>query len=96
MSQEVTNVIFRMTSPKPRAWLVLKGEHQESRVIEMQRDVSSVWSASEDLLPDEYLCRYYSGDDKNVSYLGPAEVEGGIERGMDTLLSVRLKDRVQM
>jgi hypothetical protein len=97
MSQEVTNVIFRMTSPKPRAWLVLKGEHQESRVIEMQQKLPSLWSASEDLIPDEYLCRYYCGDDNNVSYYGPAQVNGGIDSGMDTLLSVRhMKEREDM
>jgi hypothetical protein len=58
----------------------------------MKRRRPRVWTASAELMPGEYRCRYYSGDDKNVSYHGPAHIDGGVDCGMDTLVSVKIPE----
>jgi hypothetical protein len=88
MSDKSKTVAFSLTSFQPRAWLVLKGDTQQPRVVEMQQGHPGIWSASEDLIPDEYLCRFYCGDDLHVFYHGPAATAGGTVIGMDMLLSV--------
>jgi hypothetical protein len=88
MSNKSKTVAFSLASSHPRAWLVLKGDHQQPRVVEMQQGQSGIWSASEDLIPDEYRCRFYCGDDLHVFYHGPADTAGGIVSGMDMLISV--------
>jgi hypothetical protein len=91
MSEPSTTVTFHLTCPEPRAWLVLKGENREPRVLEMQHRDPSGLAARADLMPGEYRCRYYCGDDRSVIYHGPAHVEGSIESGMDALVSVGTK-----
>ncbi len=88
MSDKSKTVAFSLTSSQPRAWLVLKGDHQKPRVVEMQQGHPGIWSASEDLIPDEYLCRFYCGDDLHVFYHGPADAAGGIVSDLDMLISV--------
>ncbi len=95
MSDQSTNVTFLLTSIEPRAWLVLTGDLQEPRVVEMQQTTPNVWSASEDLIQDEYRCRFYCGNDTYVCYQGPAHITGGIDGGMDTLLSINFKDETE-
>jgi hypothetical protein len=81
---------FRLTCPETRAWLVLKGGNGGSQIVEMRRAHTNVWSASADLIPGEYECRYYVGDEKTVIYYGPAHIDGGVDCGMDTLVSVKI------
>jgi hypothetical protein len=88
MSDKSKTVAFSLTSSQPRAWLVLKGHHQKTRVVEMQQGCPGIWSASEDLIPDEYLCRFYCGDDLHVFYHGPAHTAGGIVSGLDMHISI--------
>ena len=92
MSQQSTIVTFRMTCPEPRAWLVLISDTQKPRVVEMRQQNPSVWTACAELIPGEYRCRYYCGDDRNVIYCGPANIEGSIEHGMDALVSVKIPE----
>ena len=92
MSDKSKIVAFSLTSSLPRAWLVLKGDHQQPRVVEMQQGRPGIWSANEDLIPDEYLCRFYCGDDLHVFYHGPAHTAGGVVSGMDMLISVGTPD----
>jgi hypothetical protein len=92
MSHPSQIMTFHLTCPESRAWIVLTGDGQESRVVEMEKRNSSVWSASADLTPGEYRCRCYSGDDRNVSYYGPTPIAGGIDCGMDTLLSIKISE----
>lgn len=94
MSQQLQTVIFSFPSSGPRAWLVLNSDNQEPRVVEMEQAGSSVWSASAELLPGEYHCRFYCGDDRNVSYCGPATIQGSLGGGMDSLVSVSHADPV--
>ena len=92
MSEQSTIVTFRLTCPEPRAWLVLTSGTRKTRVVEMRQQTPSIWSASADLAPGEYHCRYYCGDDRNVVYYGPANIEGSIEQGMDALVSVGIPE----
>jgi len=89
MNQTTQVLTFFLSCPQPRAWLVLTSDDQEPHVVEMQHRKRGVWSASVDLIPGDYRCRYYSGDDRNVSYYGPARMDGGIDCEMDTPVSVR-------
>jgi len=93
MSPPSQTLTFYLTSSESRAFLVLKSDNQKPRVLCMERRNPSVWSASAVLIPGEYRCRYYCGDDQNVSYYGPAHVDGGIECGMDTLVSIKIPER---
>ena len=52
----------------------------------------SNWSATADLTPGEYRCRYYGGDDRMVTYCGAATTEGSIMHGLDALLLVKRPD----
>jgi hypothetical protein len=92
MNQHSKSVTFDLTCPQSRAWLVLTSDDREPHVVEMCQQNRMLWSASADLSPGEYRCRYYAGDDQNVSYFGPASSEGSIECGMDALLSVKIPE----
>ncbi len=85
-------VTFDLTSPHPRAWLVLTSDNREPYVIEMRQRHRRIWSASADLMPGEYRCRYYCGDDQHISYHGPAHIAGSIGCGMDALYSVTIPE----
>ena len=90
MSQHSQIVTFKLTCPEPRAWLVLTSDNQQPRVVKMQQRHLGMKDACPDLIPDDYRCRYYSGDDRNVIYHGPAPTEGSIDGGMDALMSVKI------
>jgi hypothetical protein len=92
MSHQSKIVTFQFTCPEARGWLVVKGDKQKPRVVEMRQRTPGVWSEQVELIPDEYQCRYYSGDERNVIYFGPAHIEGGVDRGMDTMVSVKVSD----
>jgi len=92
MGQQSKAVTFDLTCPHAQAWLVLTSDNREPYVVEMRQRHRTIWSASADLMPGEYRCRYYSGDDRNVSYYGPANIEGSIGCGMDALLSVKISE----
>jgi len=92
MSAQSKILTFNLTCPEPRAWLVLKGGNRDPQVVEMQRGCTNVWRVNAELPPGEYECRYYSGDERNVIYFGPAHIEGGVDRGMDTMVSVKVSD----
>jgi hypothetical protein len=83
-------VTFGLSSSEARAWVVLTSGHRKPRVVEMREERPHYWSTSTELIPGEYRCRYYSGDDRSVHYQGPATVEGSTECGMDALISVKI------
>jgi len=95
MSQRSQNVKFQVMCPEAQAWLVLTSDHQEPVVVAMQQTGASHWSASADLPPGEYRCRYYGGNQRRVIYYGAAHIEGSIEHGMDTLLSIAMGDETK-
>jgi CheY-like chemotaxis protein len=88
MSQRSQIIKFSFSSLSPRAWLVAKGGESESLVVEMRRRDPNVFSASVGLNPGQYRCRYYCGDQRNVSYHGPASIDGSTDDGMDSVVSV--------
>ena len=92
MSQPSQILTFNFICPELRAWLVLESDDQEPHVLEMEQRNPGTRSASVDLIQGEYRCRYYSGDDRNVNYYGPAQIDGGIDCGMDTLVSVKIPE----
>jgi hypothetical protein len=92
MSQQSKTVTFDVTCPEPRVWLVLTSDNREPRVVEMRQRNPNNWFASEDLIPGEYRCRYYGGDDGRVVYHGAAKTEDSIDCGMDALVSVKIPD----
>jgi hypothetical protein len=92
MGQQSKAVTFDLMCPQSRVWLVLTSADREPQVIEMRQRRGMIWSASANLPPGEYRCRYYSGDDKKISYYGPATAEGCIDCGMDALLTVTIPE----
>ena len=92
MSQQSQLLTFSLTCPGPRAWLVLNSDDRKSRVVEMQQRYPGLWSAIADLIPGEYRCRYYCGDDRQVTYYGPAHMAGAVDCGMDALVSVGIPE----
>ena len=88
MSQHSHIVAFHFSSPSPRAWLVVNGGETQSLVVEMRREDPNLFSASVGLNPGRYSCRYYCGDQRNVSYHGPANIHGSADDGMDSVVSV--------
>ncbi len=92
MSQQSKSVVFSFACLERRAWLVLTSGSREPHVVEMQRRDDNIWSACATLAPGEYRCRYYSGDERNVMYQGPAHIEGSTDGGMDALVSVTIPE----
>lgn len=92
MSQQAQSVTFHLICPESRAWLVLASDHRKSRVVEMHQQGPNVWAATADLIPGEYRCRYYCGDDRDVIYYGPANREGSVAAGMDALIFVEIPE----
>jgi len=90
MSPQSKVVTFNLTCPESRAWLVLDSDDRKPLVFEMRQQRPAVWSACADLTQGEYRCRYYCGDDRNITYYGPAKTEGSIDCGMDALMSVEI------
>ncbi len=89
MEQSALTTFF-LNCPEPRAWLVVSSETHDSRVVEMCKGYPNHWSASLWLLPGEYRCRYYCGDDTHVDYLGPATLGRGQTDGLDAIVSIRI------
>ncbi len=81
-------VIFHLKCPELRAWLVLASDNQTSRVLEMHQLYACNWLASAYLVPGQYDCRYYGGDDRTVIYYGTANIEANADSGLDAFLSV--------
>ena len=96
MSERLKNVAFSLTCPQERAWLVVTGGRIGPRVIEMRQECPGILSACADLVPGQYHCRYYSGDERNVMYYGPAHTEGSIDCGMDALVSVNVPEKSEV
>ena len=89
MSQDSQIVTFHVRCPEPRAWVVATRDGLETHVVEMRHGCPSNWSASVELMQGEHLCRYYAGDDRNVTYFRAASVEGSLDCGLDALISVK-------
>jgi hypothetical protein len=81
-------VAFFLTSPQPRAWLVISSEREQPRVVEMWNGYANRWSAAAWLTPGHYQCRYYCGDDRHAVYHGPAHTNGQAGNEMDGFVSV--------
>jgi len=79
---------FNLSCPSPRVWLVVKGGNHEPLIVEMRQERLNVWSAGASLIPGEYRCRYYCGDERNVIYYGPARTNGSTDHGMDAVISI--------
>jgi CheY-like chemotaxis protein len=89
MMQQSLLTTFFLGSTQPRAWLVVRGEHQDCCVLEMSNGYPNHWSASLWLPPGDYRCRYYVGNDTYVFYQGPAAIIGqGRADGLDAVVSV--------
>lgn len=92
MNQQSKSVVFSLACLEKRAWLVLTSDSREPQVVEMQRRDENIWSACATLASGKYRCRYYSGDERNVMYQGPAHIDGSTDGGMDGLLSVTIPE----
>ncbi len=88
MSQRLQLLTFFLTSSQPRAWLVVRDVQEQPQVLEMSRTYSNHWSVSLWLKPGDYRCRYYCGDDQQIVYHGPAQLDGRFGQAMDGLVSV--------
>jgi CheY-like chemotaxis protein len=82
-------VTFQFSCSDSKTWVAIESGAGEPQVIEMRRKFPNCWTASAWLMPGEYRCRYYSGNDRQVVYHGPANVDGA-HRGstMDGLVRV--------
>lgn len=89
MSQHSQIVRFHVRCPERRAWVVATRDKLETHVVEMHQGCPSDWFANVELMAGEHLCRYYAGDDRNVTYYRPASVEGSLDCGLDALVSVK-------
>jgi CheY-like chemotaxis protein len=90
MSQRSQMTTFFLTNSEPRAWLVVRSDNEESRVLEMWQQYPNHWSTSTWLNPGKHHYRYYRGDDQHVFYFGPACLRGSECDEMDGLVSVEL------
>ena len=88
MSQQSQIIEFTFSSSSARALLVIKGGESEPLVFEMRRRHPNLFSASVGLNPGQYRCRYYCGDERGLSYHGPASIDGSTDDGMDSVVSV--------
>ena len=89
MSQNSQIVTFHVRCPELRAWVVATRDDLETHVVEMHQGCPSDWFASVELMVGDHLCRYYAGDDRNVTYFRAASVEGSLDCGLDALISVK-------
>ena len=94
MAHQSQPITFSLISNDPRAWVVVTSDHTKPCVVEMREERPSFWSTSTDLIPGEYRCRYYSGNERSVHYCGPATIKGAIESGMDALISIKIPEGV--
>ncbi len=85
-SAQIVN--FSLTSIERRAWLVIKGDREEARVVEMWNGYPNHWTATAWLRPGDYRCRFYCGDENHAVYEGPAQPNGNASDEMDGLVSV--------
>ena len=89
ISQDSEIVTFHVRCPEPRAWVVSTRNNLETHVVEMHQGCPNDWFASVELTAGEHLCRYYAGDDRNVTYYRAASVGDCLECGLDALISVK-------
>jgi hypothetical protein len=96
MAQQTQLVIFHLRCPEQRAWLVLASDSRKSRVLEMHQLYPCNWLATAYLIPGQYDCRYYGGDDRTVIYYGAAKIEARTDCGIDALVSVNSPQEKRM
>jgi len=89
MNRHSEIVTFYLDCAEPQVYLVGQKQGQKSLVIEMQQFRAGVWFARVELNKGKYRFRYYAGDGRNVSYLGPAHTGGSSEIGLDAVVSIR-------
>jgi len=88
MNRDSEIVTFYLDCAEPRVYLVGQRQGQKSLVFEMQQFRPGVWFARVELNKGKYRFRYYAGDGRNVSYLGPAHTGGSSENGLDAMVSI--------
>jgi CheY-like chemotaxis protein len=93
VGQRLQILNFDLITSEPRAWVVVKGNDTEPLVFETSKGYSNRWFASALLPPVEYRCRFYCGDHRNITYFGPASVNGSEEVGMDNVVSVEMRKK---
>ena len=96
MSQDSEIVTFHVRCAEPRAWVVATSDNLETHVVEMHQGCPSDWFASVELMPGDHLCRYYAGDDRNVTYYRPASVGDSLDCGLDALISVKEPEKTAL
>jgi hypothetical protein len=83
-------ITFHLVSPEPRAILVMRNEAGDPSVIVMKQRRPRFWTARVELSEGTYHCRYYCGDEKSVTYHGPAHANGSSEDGLDAVVSIKV------
>jgi CheY-like chemotaxis protein len=87
-------VTFNFNCAEQRVWVTINSKTLPPQTIEMRQTFPNCWTTSVWLVPGQYFCRYYSGDDRNVAYHGPAKLIG-VEPDalMDGLVSIDVPRR---
>ena len=88
MNRHSEMVTFYLNCAEAKAYLVGQKHDQKPLIVEMQRSGPGFWFARVELNKGVYRFRYYCGDGRNVTYLGPAHVAGSGEDGLDALVSI--------
>jgi CheY-like chemotaxis protein len=76
MARRPQIVTFNFNCSQSQVWVSIVSETLPPQTIEMRQTFPNCWTASAWLVPGQYFCRYYSGDDRNVVYQGPAKLIG--------------------
>jgi CheY-like chemotaxis protein len=70
--------------------VVITGEPDMKQVLEMWQRFPNQWSASTWLIPGQYNCRFYTGNQRNIVHYGPATINGVTDYGLDRAFRVEV------
>ena len=88
MNKHFKTLQFCLISADSRAYLSGRGNGGQAVTIAMSQARPGFWVADVPLAAGTYRMRYYSGNDRHVTYQGPASFNGSRQDGMDAVVVV--------
>ena len=88
MSENFKILRFRLASTDLCAYLSARRDDGKSFIVKMSRSSWGFWFADVPLAEGTYYTRYYCGDERYMTYHGPAPLDGSPQDGLDAVVIV--------
>jgi hypothetical protein len=95
MNNPLETLRFYLISSEPRAYLVGRSDESHSFTVELSQSHPGFWFAEVPLPAGTYRTRFYCGDERQMTYFGPASCDGSWQEGLDAVVVVHESERMK-